>query len=99
MPAAEVSFNYLGQWDTLGQTGGLLSPSDRPTGGSQAPEEARHHLVDVNAIVMGGRLEVQWGYSARRHRRETVTRRAERYLDLLRAFGSSPTTTRGGTSR
>jgi non-ribosomal peptide synthase protein (TIGR01720 family) len=87
MPRAEVSFNYLGQWDSLGQGGGLLWPSERSAGGGRAAEERRAHPLEVNAMVVGGRLEVEWEYSPARHRRETVARRAERFAELLRELG------------
>jgi non-ribosomal peptide synthase protein (TIGR01720 family) len=36
--------------------------------------------------VVGGRLELRWSYSARRHRRETIARLAWRMLDHLEAL-------------
>ncbi|TMC01083.1 MAG: amino acid adenylation domain-containing protein, partial [Chloroflexi bacterium] len=83
---AEVSFNYLGQWDTL-DAGDPL-----PNGG--APDERRSHLVDVVAMVAGGRLRVDWNYSRALHRRETVARVAERMLDALRELVERSATAR-----
>jgi non-ribosomal peptide synthase protein (TIGR01720 family) len=84
LPGAEVSFNYLGQWDGLVHGGGLLEPADRSVGMGQWPLEPRSHLVDVTSMVVGGRLRVEWGYSADMHRRDTVARWAERMLEVLR---------------
>jgi non-ribosomal peptide synthase protein (TIGR01720 family) len=85
MAKAEVAFNYLGQWDSLGsQAAGLLRPSERMTGMGRAAEEVRPHLVDINAMVVGGRLAMDWSYSPLRHRRDTVARWADRFLELLR---------------
>jgi amino acid adenylation domain-containing protein/non-ribosomal peptide synthase protein (TIGR01720 family) len=83
MPAAEVSFNYLGQWDNLGQEGDLIWPSERSLPAGQAPDEPRPQLLDINAMVVGGRLELEWTYSPGHHRRETVERWAGRCRDLL----------------
>jgi non-ribosomal peptide synthase protein (TIGR01720 family) len=85
-PRAEVSFNYLGQWDNLGQTGGLLRSGDRAVGTGRSSEELRPYLLDVTAVVMGGRLQIVWSYSRNLHRRETIVARAERYVELLRRF-------------
>src|SRR5207253_571748 len=86
--AASISFNYLGQWDNLGQgqtkETGLLSPSDQPLQGSEADDEPRPHLINVIGLVSGGRLQLEWAYSSQLHRHETVAAWAERYLDLLR---------------
>jgi non-ribosomal peptide synthase protein (TIGR01720 family) len=83
---AEVSFNYLGQWDNLGEgaTGESLVQAEGGLGGAQSTAELRSHLVDVTAMVVGGRLRVEWIYSAALHRRETVERYAGRMLDVLR---------------
>lgn len=50
----------------------------------QAPDEVRSHLLDLSAVVAGGRLQVEWIYSRELHRRETVERRAE--LEVLRSL-------------
>src|SRR6202011_4542778 len=78
---AEVSFNYLGQWDNLGGGGeeGLIEPAEGLMGGMSTAER-RPRLIDVNAMVVDGRLQMHWGYSAALHRRETVERYAERTL-------------------
>ena len=95
LPRAEVAFNYLGQWDGLGREEGILRPSAHGTGGGRSPEERRWQLLEVNAMVVGGRLEAEWGYSGRRHHRETVARWAERWLELLRdLLTAGPATTR-----
>jgi amino acid adenylation domain-containing protein/non-ribosomal peptide synthase protein (TIGR01720 family) len=83
MPAAQTGFNYLGQWDQVGQAGGLLRASGRAVGGGGSPAERRPHALDVTAVVSEGRLQVDWSYSRNRHRRETVTRLAERFLETL----------------
>jgi non-ribosomal peptide synthase protein (TIGR01720 family) len=88
MPAAAISFNYLGQWDNLGQgTGtGVLSPSERSLQACQAVAELRTHLIDVTGLVTGGRLHMEWAFSNQLHRRDTVLNWAERYLGLLKEF-------------
>lgn len=52
----------------------------------QAPDEVRSHLLDLSAVVAGGRLQVEWIYSRELHRRETVERWAERMLEVLRGL-------------
>ena len=57
--------------------------------GSQAADELRPHEVEINAMVAGGRLDMEWTFSRSRHRPETVRRWAERCADLLREIAES----------
>jgi non-ribosomal peptide synthase protein (TIGR01720 family) len=72
---AEVSFNYLGQWDA--NLGGMFSGGSESVGASQWAGEERSHLIGVNGSVNGGRLRVVWTYSRSLHRAETMERVAE----------------------
>jgi non-ribosomal peptide synthase protein (TIGR01720 family) len=40
--------------------------------------------VEINGMVSGGRLQMRWGYSREVHRRETVQRVAEKFVEVLR---------------
>jgi len=86
LPPAEVTFNYLGQWDNLsGGADGLLQPADDFSAGmGQAADQPRSHLLDVSAQVVGGSLQVDWIASREVHRPETVARLADRMLEVLR---------------
>ena len=87
LPPADVSFNYLGQWDNVGSGGGTARPADELSAGmGQAPDEVRTHPLDVSAMIVGGRLQVDWIYSRELHRRELVTRNAEHMLEVLRGL-------------
>jgi non-ribosomal peptide synthase protein (TIGR01720 family) len=67
-----VRFNYLGQTDNLFTPGALFTPSGDPAGPMHGAANPRDTVFDINALVSGGRLHVQWTYSAELHRRETV---------------------------
>ncbi|MET0396662.1 MAG: amino acid adenylation domain-containing protein, partial [Longimicrobiaceae bacterium] len=85
-PRAEVSFNHLGQADA-GQAGdGLFGLAAEQSAGGTSPDAPRQHLLEVNSIVQGGRLRVDWSYGEAIHRRETVEALAGRYLAELRAL-------------
>jgi len=86
LPQAELCFNYLGQVDhTLGADA-PFAMVDAPTGPSSSPRGHRMHLIDINAIVVGGRLRVTWIYSGRVHRRATIVREAEVFLAHVRTL-------------
>ncbi|MES1243275.1 MAG: amino acid adenylation domain-containing protein [Acidobacteriota bacterium] len=93
LPRAEVLFNYLGQMG--GQMGSadpeteglaLFAQAPEPGGPALDPRGARSHLLEINAVVLDGRLRAEWTYSADRHRRETVERLADAFFDSLRGL-------------
>ncbi len=79
-----VRFNYLGQFDwPVGGEG----PFHAVPGGLSAdgdPEAERSHLLDVVAVIEGGRLEFTWSYSPQAHHEETVRRLAGQTVAALR---------------
>ncbi len=84
IPPAEIAFNYLGRFDgTDGTGGGLLRPSDWPCGPMRSPRMRRAHLLEINAVVQGGRFAVTWAFSRAVHREETVKQLAGAFLDEL----------------
>ena len=84
--AAEVSFNYLGQFDQSVRESSLFKISDEAPQVAQSSGGMLSHLLRVNAHVVGGRLEVLWTFSENVYRRPTVERLAESYLASLRAL-------------
>ncbi|HEU4452938.1 MAG TPA: amino acid adenylation domain-containing protein, partial [Longimicrobium sp.] len=86
VPAAGVHFEYLGQVDGALSGDAALGVAPESAGPELDPAGARTHLLQVSAVVAGGRLRVTWGYGARVHRRETVERLAEGYAAELRAL-------------
>src|SRR5262249_48432771 len=82
--AAEISFNYLGQWDTALAKDAPIAFSDEPAGLAQSPLNHRTHVIEINALVSGGQLQVFWTYSESLHRRPTIERIANAFVDRLR---------------
>jgi non-ribosomal peptide synthase protein (TIGR01720 family) len=84
MPAAELSFNYLGRFDGLLPADGLFALSAESCGKTQSPRSARRHLLGINAFVRDHRLHLEWTYSEAVYCRETIERLAESHLHYLR---------------
>ena len=84
IPEAEVGFNYLGQVDQIFRGSELFDAGRDRQGEAMAAENRRFYVLDVVSMVAGGRLRVNWSYSGKLHRRETVERIAERYIASLR---------------
>jgi non-ribosomal peptide synthase protein (TIGR01720 family) len=84
LPVADVCFNYFGQFDD-GAAAPLLRPTQEPCGPLVAPGRARPHLVAVDAVVLDGRLSVQWSFGGV-HRRATIAAQAAELMTRLRAL-------------
>ncbi|MEH2107766.1 amino acid adenylation domain-containing protein [Nostoc sp.] len=82
-PQAEVSFNYLGQFDqtqlaTLG-----WKYAQEYSGSIHSPKGQRRHLLTVNGLVVEGRLKLEWQYSEHFHSWATVENLANEYIEAL----------------
>src|SRR5205085_4494365 len=83
LAAAEVSFNYLGQFDQVLSGGGFRAATES-TGAVQDARGLRPHLLAINGLVAEGQLRMSWGYSEAVHRRETIEGVAAEFVAALR---------------
>ena len=83
IPQSDLLFNYLGQIDQVFQGSELFGPARENSGRVTAHENRRLYILEVNALVAEGRLQIAWNYSTKLHRRETIERVAQRYLECL----------------
>ncbi|MEU9191156.1 amino acid adenylation domain-containing protein, partial [Streptomyces sp. NPDC048484] len=84
--AAELSFNYQGQagaGERPGAAGGRFRPALRALGRERSARGERPHLIEINSLVVDGRLEMLWTYGGQVHDEATVDRLARRYMDVL----------------
>ncbi|MFI6350918.1 amino acid adenylation domain-containing protein [Streptomyces sp. NPDC050560] len=83
---AQVSFNYLGQFDDS-FAGGFAGSSDL-AGPDTDPGNARPYLLDIVCHVRDGELHMRWTYDGAVHAEETVRGVATDALDALRGIGA-----------
>jgi non-ribosomal peptide synthase protein (TIGR01720 family) len=88
LPAAEVNFNYLGQFGQVvhGTTLYKLANHETTCGFDHSPKGWRSHLIDVVSWVVDDRLQVDFSYSVNAHAEETVQALAADFLATLRAL-------------
>lgn len=84
LPREEVLFNYLGTLpkidpDRSGPVRSVRSVSDY----ARASENQRSHLLEINAYVDEGELELLWTYNIRAHSRETIEKLGAQYVENL----------------
>jgi amino acid adenylation domain-containing protein/non-ribosomal peptide synthase protein (TIGR01720 family) len=85
LPQAEVSFNYLGQFDQV------LSASE--TFGSvkewkseQSRRSNRSHLLAVSGLIHSRKLEMDFAYSDKIHKRATIEQLSFGFMETLRTL-------------
>jgi non-ribosomal peptide synthase protein (TIGR01720 family) len=83
LPKAEVSFNYLGQFEQVLSLSPFLGLAKESYGANQSPRGIRSHLLEVSGLVAGGRLQMEWTYSKNTHKRATVERLAHKFVEAL----------------
>ena len=77
------SFNYLGQLDAALSKHGLFTSVKPLEENSRGANNRRSHLLEVEARVHEGRLQVQWIYSREIHLRTTIEQLAKRFVAAL----------------
>jgi amino acid adenylation domain-containing protein/non-ribosomal peptide synthase protein (TIGR01720 family) len=80
---AEVSFNYLGQFDQLLPESLKFGPAQESSGPARNPRAERAHLLEINGYIAGHQLHLGWTYSKSLHRRATIEYLAERLSQSL----------------
>lgn len=86
LPQADLRFNYLGQVDRVLLDSSMFAVAPHSTGPAQSPKAERAYLLNIIAMVTGGELRLDWTYSENIHRRETVERLAQGYVEELRVL-------------
>ncbi|NJM72004.1 MAG: amino acid adenylation domain-containing protein, partial [Scytonema sp. RU_4_4] len=85
IPTPEISFNYLGQFDSVqSETGWKIALES--IGPAQSPLQNPEHRLDISCLVIAGKLEITWSYSSQIHQRNTIENLAQNYVQNLRAF-------------
>ncbi|MBD2208320.1 amino acid adenylation domain-containing protein [Nostoc linckia FACHB-104] len=83
---AEVTFNYLGQFDQVLSETSMFKPAAESTGNNQSPRGNRNCLIEVNSLIVGSQLRLNWTYSQALHQQTTVEKLAQGYIEKLRSL-------------
>jgi non-ribosomal peptide synthase protein (TIGR01720 family) len=85
-PRANVSFNYLGQFDQSVSENSRFSWASESSGPPHSPRNRRPWLLQIDGYVQSGQLTLSFGYSENVHRRETIERLSRDVLRALQAL-------------
>ncbi len=86
LPQAEVSFNYLGQFDQVLPKSSLLMLSSEPSGPIRSPRGNRRYPLEINGFIASNKLQLDWTYSENIHRRESIENLATGFIESLRSL-------------
>lgn len=83
LPQPQVLFNFLGRLHAPGDEATPFCKIEGPVGPSRHPQNRRLFLLEINAQVVAGQLQLVWAYSDKYHHASTIKHLAERYLEYL----------------
>ncbi len=86
IPQAEVSFNYLGQLDQISSLDPILGFAEESIGLLYDLQGKRNHLLEINAFIKSGKLQINWTYSKEIHQHTTVENIAQRFKKSLQSL-------------
>ncbi|WP_426135736.1 non-ribosomal peptide synthetase [Pseudomonas sp. PWP3-1b2] len=86
LPSAEITFNYLGQFDQSFGADALFHPLDESAGQAHDPDAPLPNALSVDSQVYGGELVLRWTFSRERHDQQTIRELADAYLAELRSL-------------
>jgi amino acid adenylation domain-containing protein/non-ribosomal peptide synthase protein (TIGR01720 family) len=86
LPPAEVSLNYLGQFDQLTTDATLLRVAADARGPYHSMQGSRNNLIEINGLIVGGQLQLEWTYDPQQHRPATIQRVARGFEAALRTL-------------
>ncbi|MBD2498497.1 non-ribosomal peptide synthetase [Nostoc sp. FACHB-280] len=93
LPQAQISFNYLGQFDQLFNTSSWIQPANESAGHIHGLQNNRTHLLEINSIITGEQLYIEWTYNTNFHQQATIESLAQELVNTLQgliAHCSSP---------
>lgn len=86
LPGADITFNYLGQFDQSFGAEALFHPLDESAGLAHDPDAPLPNELSVDSQVYGGELVLRWTFSRERHDAHTIGNLADAYLAELRSL-------------
>ncbi|MCF5687529.1 non-ribosomal peptide synthetase [Pseudomonas sp. PA-1-3F] len=86
LPSAQVTFNYLGQFDQSFGTEALFHPLEESAGLAHDPDAPLPNELSIDSQVYGGELVLRWTFSRERHDQQVIGDLAEAYLGELHSL-------------
>ncbi len=85
LPQTEVSFNYLGQFDQVISAPAMFG-TVKEWKSEQSRRGNRSHLMAVSGLIHSGKLEMEFAYSEKFHKKTTIERLSFGFMEVLRTL-------------
>ncbi|UCJ09145.1 non-ribosomal peptide synthase/polyketide synthase [Chitinophaga pendula] len=83
----DITFNYLGQLDSLGgKNSKWITPAEEAAGSTMGEAYVIRRRISVNGMVAEGTLLFDWDYSTKHYNPDTIHQLAEQYVQALTAL-------------
>ena len=82
-PRADLVFNYLGQFDSIIDNNPWFTLAEEARGLEHSSESQDPHRLSINSHIVDGKLQVDWIYSDKVFRPQTIDRLASQYMRAL----------------
>ena len=86
LPKAEVSFNYLGQFDQVLAKNSFFRLAQESYGPNRNLQGHRSHMLAIDGRVIERRLQLAFTYSKNLHRHTTIESLAQNFIESLHAL-------------
>jgi amino acid adenylation domain-containing protein/non-ribosomal peptide synthase protein (TIGR01720 family) len=86
LPQAEVSFNYLGQFDWGMPENSFFKLAPESVGSEHSKLGSCSYLLDINGLVVESQLQLHWTYSENFHSSTTIESLAQDFAQALRTL-------------
>ncbi len=83
LPQAQVSFNYLGQFDQMLSAFPILGLAKESSGSPVSLKGNRSHFIEIDGFVANGQLQLNWAYNKKIHQTSTIERLANSFIEAL----------------
>jgi amino acid adenylation domain-containing protein/non-ribosomal peptide synthase protein (TIGR01720 family) len=83
LPSAQVSFNYLGQFDQVIKASKVLGLA-KEFKSEQSLFNQRSHLLGISGFIRAGKLEMTWAYSEKVYKQYTIEKLASGFMEALK---------------
>ncbi|GAB1543625.1 hypothetical protein NUACC21_63000 [Scytonema sp. NUACC21] len=80
---AEVSFNYLGQFNQLESASSWFREAKESYGLTSSSQRRRNYLLEINGFVVSSQLHLEWIYDDQLYRQSTIEGLLTRYQVAL----------------
>jgi amino acid adenylation domain-containing protein/non-ribosomal peptide synthase protein (TIGR01720 family) len=84
-PRPQICFNYLGQFDQKSSESSFFIPDPEQVSFMRAPENSRSHAINVDGMIINGRLRIVWTYDTDINR-DIIESLATAFTECLRGL-------------